>query len=466
MDNNAQIAIPLVITPYVTPEMFGAKGDGTTDASDAFDVMNIFPHEKRLTANYLISREIVFPDGSDIRGTADATITRNGIGYHMFTLKDNCYIEGVKFIGTAEYGNASAWDDVDLYADGASYITVKNCFFTKSAWAAQYFENASHIVIEGNAVNEYGYIGLGVGGASSDVSISNNSVKDGRWAPNRYAIALSSSRPGIGQNITVTGNYLEDLTPVWEAIDAHGGKNIVISNNIIKNFITGVMIEDKTGYQTGFINISDNVITRDIGANLDVSTFFISAYTSEEGIISGNVCIDTADNTGTADKGGFKIAGTINVIDNQIRTTATNGIRYMSLAGKLARNFIVANNRITASTNGIKLENAVGTDFSGDIHNNLFYDVPTGIVGNNNGSTNLYYNCIWCHDNIFDNVTDQYTAYNSNGTVVDFGVSNPNAYGRAGMYIKNSGYNGSNTKGWLCTVSATNATPPTWRAVN
>lgn len=35
MDNNAQIAIPVIVTPYVLPEMFGAKGDGTTDDTEA-----------------------------------------------------------------------------------------------------------------------------------------------------------------------------------------------------------------------------------------------------------------------------------------------------------------------------------------------------------------------------------------------------------------------------------------------
>lgn len=37
MDNNAQIAIPVVVTPYVTPEMFGAYGDGTADDTEALE---------------------------------------------------------------------------------------------------------------------------------------------------------------------------------------------------------------------------------------------------------------------------------------------------------------------------------------------------------------------------------------------------------------------------------------------
>lgn len=35
LDNNRQIAIPIIVTPYVTPEMFGAYGDGTTDDTQA-----------------------------------------------------------------------------------------------------------------------------------------------------------------------------------------------------------------------------------------------------------------------------------------------------------------------------------------------------------------------------------------------------------------------------------------------
>lgn len=37
LDNNKQIAIPVIVTPYVTPEMFGAYGDDTNDDREAFD---------------------------------------------------------------------------------------------------------------------------------------------------------------------------------------------------------------------------------------------------------------------------------------------------------------------------------------------------------------------------------------------------------------------------------------------
>lgn len=37
LDNNKQIAIPVIVTPYVTPEMFGAYGDDTNDDKEAFD---------------------------------------------------------------------------------------------------------------------------------------------------------------------------------------------------------------------------------------------------------------------------------------------------------------------------------------------------------------------------------------------------------------------------------------------
>ena len=37
MDNNAQIAIPVVVTPYVTPEMFGAYGNAAADDTEALE---------------------------------------------------------------------------------------------------------------------------------------------------------------------------------------------------------------------------------------------------------------------------------------------------------------------------------------------------------------------------------------------------------------------------------------------
>lgn len=55
MDNNAQIAIPIFVNDYVTPEMFGAKGDGTTDDRNAIQKAMDISGKVVFTKNYGVS---------------------------------------------------------------------------------------------------------------------------------------------------------------------------------------------------------------------------------------------------------------------------------------------------------------------------------------------------------------------------------------------------------------------------
>ena len=68
MDNNAQIAIPIIVTPYVTPEMFGAKG-GTEDDADALQLALDFGYKEEKTVllikDYSTSQTLTIYGGAD-----------------------------------------------------------------------------------------------------------------------------------------------------------------------------------------------------------------------------------------------------------------------------------------------------------------------------------------------------------------------------------------------------------------
>lgn len=70
LDNNTQIAIPVIVTPYVTPEMFGAKGDGAADDTDAIQTAVDIAHKNALSvlmpgSEYNISSSITLMGGAD-----------------------------------------------------------------------------------------------------------------------------------------------------------------------------------------------------------------------------------------------------------------------------------------------------------------------------------------------------------------------------------------------------------------
>lgn len=70
MDNNAQIAIPIIITDYVTPEMFGAKKDGSTDDLQALQLAADYAHEEHKElllscGTYMVSDTLWLKGGID-----------------------------------------------------------------------------------------------------------------------------------------------------------------------------------------------------------------------------------------------------------------------------------------------------------------------------------------------------------------------------------------------------------------
>lgn len=70
LDNNNQIAIPVIVTDYVTPEMFGAKRDGSTDDLQALQLAADVGHEQHKevllsSGIYLISDTLTLTGGND-----------------------------------------------------------------------------------------------------------------------------------------------------------------------------------------------------------------------------------------------------------------------------------------------------------------------------------------------------------------------------------------------------------------
>ena len=69
LDNNKQIAIPVIVTPYVTPEMFGAYGSGTQDDAEALQQAANHAHDHnsivKLTKSYMTTKPIVIYGGEN-----------------------------------------------------------------------------------------------------------------------------------------------------------------------------------------------------------------------------------------------------------------------------------------------------------------------------------------------------------------------------------------------------------------
>lgn len=70
MDNNSQIAVPIIVTDYVTPEMFGAKRDGSTDDLQALQQAADYGHDHHKEVllscgTYMISDTLYLKGGTN-----------------------------------------------------------------------------------------------------------------------------------------------------------------------------------------------------------------------------------------------------------------------------------------------------------------------------------------------------------------------------------------------------------------
>lgn len=267
MDNNAQIAIPVVVTPYVTPEMFGAYGNGIEDDSEA--VRNALKHDNVImTGSYLISEQM------DLM--SDQNVTLNGSIHFTNDLAEDFvfHADGISNFswkgGTIKGEGAMLSDRLNLFSfDDCENIDFFDLTITDIAtiWAIR-FNACENVSVENCSVNHYSYGGFGCVNGCKDAIIKNCKVEnlDVAGTGNGYPIMLSGGETTIftpSENVKAIGNFVNNTAARWEGIDAHGGKNIVVSNNIVKGCVTGIAIfnskESTYEYDCENVEISGNV---------------------------------------------------------------------------------------------------------------------------------------------------------------------------------------------------------------
>lgn len=137
------------LLPYITPEMYGAVGDGVTN--DATALTNAIAASAstgktlRISKTHLVSSQVVIPSGASIRGNgfgAKIITTTNG-SIDLFAVQGiNIFIEGLTFQGN------STGSQVGISARGNAGLTsyrydikIKGCTFFNLSLAGIYTTN-------------------------------------------------------------------------------------------------------------------------------------------------------------------------------------------------------------------------------------------------------------------------------------------------------------------------------------
>lgn len=336
------------IKDYVTPEMFGAVGDGLTD--DTVAVKNALQSGKNvlLQQSYLITDLIEINNGLYCLGT-NATLICSGTAGIKVNNAQGVYFEGIAFVGQSSSNRA-------LYFYYCSDVSVIDCEFD-SMYYAILSEVCNYLTIDKCNVHDSLFMSINVLGTCHDVAITRTISKDN----NSQGIGISG---GICTNCLISGCIIDgngdsDRGGVFgQGINTHGIINGRIIGNIISNSVTsgidlsGSNDEDVTIPRSKNIIIADNVFSN--------NSTGITLFSTQNVVIEANK-IDSAHvgiSIGTSVSGNFGTQN-ISIIGNHFGNNPDSTGMYEG---------VITFKTIRAQTREIHIDNNVFEKLSGGVN--------------------------------------------------------------------------------------------------
>ena len=354
LDGANRWAIPVIVTPYVTPEMFGANGDHENDEA-AFQI--IFDHYQHVPVYvggaYRIEQKLT---GTDINLIG---IPGNGISHPMidvFEFSGKALISGVCFMGDPVVSTSDNGLHIVAVVNGYDSV-IKDClFYNVDAESAIFFHNSMNCTASGNIIDTYMFIGILIENSSDFSVITQNRIYNCTNTTQGYGIQSNSLATGTYSNgVVISENVIEGIG-AWDAIMVHGGQDIVINNNVCRGCRTGI---DASAIYKNATSIQKNVV---ISGNTLTSTTD-SGYSSANpnaGIIAG------FDNSSMSEN--------ISITNNTITGFGplTTGSNDAGIIVQQCDGFSVTGNTVKSCKRGIKFRASSDYLMNGSVNGNSF----------------------------------------------------------------------------------------------
>ena len=391
-------AVPILTTPFVTPEMFGAHGDGITPDTAAF------------TAALKTGRELILQNKTYLTGGLELTQPVKITGHDSRLLQavessvfltidtDDVTVSGIIFDPNA---SAQSSTNMIVYADGCSDLVFSDCdfkpqYFTSySATGAVHFKNCtevqmirctltganaeglvfdsgcSHCLVSGGAyydntdgsgiwlfdgssdiiidgISAHGNAGSQIGMAGNGHKLINSLIYDG----GSIGVNLGHSPSSLALNCIVSGCIIKDNDTRQVQVQMTGSDNNVFENNIIVGRSDG----SQTSTVFGFA-VASGAAAQILRYN-DISNCYYAASIGSGSLIEGNNFHDN-------DAGAvFMFAATDNVkiigntVENSLSLTAGN---------QNVNEAVISGNTCTGNTSGISLANLTNSIVSNNV---------------------------------------------------------------------------------------------------
>lgn len=278
----------LVIDEYVTPKMFGAKGDGEHDDTDilqktvnyaddnGYDVR--LPKGTYIFTTLLIKDNVkVIGDGGILKVKDDLCVD-NTATYYLVRMESNTTIKDVEIDGNKEnntsflvadsittFGNNITIDGCHLYNvidsgimfSESQHSVISNCRIDDARDCGIYCNNNNtdkilDSVIMNNYIKNAGASGIAMKRGCRYIDIRNNYLLD---CLNGITNEQANTTTDFSKEFTITGNTIKHSTVGSYGIDTRCGYNCIVSNNRIENYYEAILCQGSHD-----ININSNII--------------------------------------------------------------------------------------------------------------------------------------------------------------------------------------------------------------
>ena len=215
----------------VTPEMFGAVGDGETDDSVAF--IELFKHHNIYIPahTYKIARQIPVYSDTCVIGASGSCIDIQCLGKVFVNATqqiDNIVIENLEIKAPYQKNNVQD-DNYIVYFDDVVNLTVENCNI-HDCYSGIRTARSKNVLIKNNVIHHNTWWGVVIGTSTEDVS---NVILTGNISHDNTADGLKMT--GYIEHILVEGNISYDNGQDGFDFAGHSCKDVLIAGNAFYN---------------------------------------------------------------------------------------------------------------------------------------------------------------------------------------------------------------------------------------
>ena len=465
----------------VNVKEFGAVGDGVHDDTVAFNSAMAGGNKTVLipVGTYKITDTVSFDDNTTV--LCYGTIIENITGENYKSAFSGVNKSHIKWIGGKIVGTGAlnalvtvscailfdSCTDCRLY--GLEFEDIQNSYVVC-------FKSSTDCYCEQCKINKYTRTGIGAINACNNVYFTENIILEcvNLTDENTYPLSLSlfdsvlSPETTMGKNLNACRNYIYNTRAYWEAIDAHGGEDVLIDGNTC------------IGCRCGIAAFSDKELNYTIN-NLRVVNNYVELGTNPaDNANKQNVCASVSGS-------GLVVANNTFKNGNVLRAPYSPDYSSM-IYGVYIENGIIANNNILngigavfilSSCNNLHICNNTIADcqgirntYSSEIFNFRLSTENKNIICDNNKGFNLSnFADVVTNEN---NTKEQYIKVVNNdlpGVTVVNGLNvvkqtlDPTGFvkcGHVGDIITRNPQQTGQPFGWICTTEWVNGAGGVW----